>query len=262
MALTESMLWQVVPLMLVVTRVSGLFLFTPLLANRLAPRRVRAMLALTMGVAVYAGVPAAGRSPGEVDVLGLVPLVAGELLIGATMGFVAALPVFAMDLAGYLIGHQMGLGLARVYNPEIDADSDVLSQLLMYIGLGVFVSLGGLEAVFLALAAGFERLPPGSMTAAEVPLDAIVGVLAGGFDLAIRVATPALAVIFLVMIAMGFMMKSMPQINVLSVGFTVKILLGLLAVTLSLWAAQQAAGDEIVRVLNWIDAWARPRAAG
>lgn len=255
MPLPEFLLWQIVPLMLVVARVSGLFLFTPILANRLAPRRVRAMVALVMGLAVYAGLPTGARSLPETDFLGLVPLVVGELLIGAVMGFIAALPVFALDLAGFVIGHQMGLGLARVYNPEIDADTDSLGQLLMYVGLGVFVSLGGLESLFLSLGSTFERIPPGGIGAADVPLDAIVGVLTSGFELAIRVAAPALCIILLVMIAMGFMMKSMPQINVLSVGFTVQILCGLGVVTLSLWAAQQAAGDEIVRVLEWAERW-------
>ncbi len=256
MPIPESILWQVLPLMLVVARVSGLFLFTPLLANRMAPRRVRAMMALVMGTALYAGLPGASRALSETDLLGLVPLVAGELLIGAVMGFIAALPVFAMDLAGFIIGHQMGLGLARVYNPEVDADTDVLSQLLMYVGLGVFVSLGGLEALFLSLARTFERIPPGTFGVADAPLDTILGVLTGGFELAIRVAAPALCIILLVMIAMGFMMKSMPQINVLSIGFTVQILCGLGVVILSLWAAQQAAGDEIVRVLELVDRWA------
>ncbi len=256
MSIPESILWQVLPLMLVVARVSGLFLFTPLLANRMAPRRVRAMMALVMGTALYAGLPGTARALPETDLLGLVALVAGELLIGAVMGFIAALPVFAMDLAGFIIGHQMGLGLARVYNPEVDADTDVLSQLLMYVGLGVFVSLGGLEALFLSLARTFERIPPGTFGVADAPLDTIVGVLTGGFELAIRVAAPALCIILLVMIAMGFMMKSMPQINVLSVGFTVQILCGLGVVILSLWTAQQAAGDEIVRVLELVDRWA------
>jgi flagellar biosynthesis protein FliR len=49
----------------------------------------------------------------------------------------------------------------------------------------------------------------------------------------------------------------MPQINVLSVGFIFKILCGLGAVAVSLTAMQQAAGDEIHRVLAMVFDWAR-----
>lgn len=257
MPTVEPIVAHAVPLLLVVTRLGGLFMFTPLLANRSAPRRVRATLALVFGAALYAGVPAISQTPPETDLLGLLPLAAGELLIGVALGFIAAMPLFALDLAGYLIGHQMGLGLGRVYNPELDSDADVTSQLLMYLGLGVFVAMGGLEAAFLSLAATFEHLPPGAFRIDALPLDAVVSVLAGGFDLALRVAAPALGIILLVMIALGFIMKSMPQINVLSIGFTIKILCGVGVVTVSLWAMQQAAGDEIGRALGIADTWAR-----
>jgi flagellar biosynthetic protein FliR len=114
--------------------------------------------------------------------------------------------------------------------------------MLMYLGLGVFVSLGGLEALYLSLASTFERVPPGGFGLGMLPLDAIVGVVASGFELAIRVAAPAVCIIVLIMIAMGFVMKSMPQINVLSIGFTVKIIGGLLMVTLSLGGAAGGGG--------------------
>lgn len=252
----DPILPHAAPLLLVVTRLGGLFVFTPLLANRTAPRRVRVMLALVLGTALYAGAPEAARTPHPADLVGLGAMLAGELLIGVVLGFLAALPIFALDLAGYVIGHQMGLGLGRVFNPELDSDADVTSQLLMYLGLGAFVALGGLEALFLSLAATLERVPPGAWRLDDLPLDLVVGVMGGGFDLALRVAAPALGIILLVMISLGFIMKSMPQINVLSIGFTIKILCGVGVVAVSLWAMQQAAGDEIVRVLGLADRWA------
>jgi flagellar biosynthetic protein FliR len=66
-----------------------------------------------------------------------------------------------------------------------------------------------------------------------------------------------LAIIFMLLIALGFVTKTMPQINVLSVGFTVKILFGITMIALSLTAMHGAAADEIERVLGLALRWAR-----
>jgi flagellar biosynthetic protein FliR len=249
--------WHIVPFLLVVTRLGGLFVFTPLLANRGVPRRGRAMLALALGAAVYAGVPAAARAAPDVGLFVLPALLLSELLIGVAIGFVASLPIMAMDVGGFIIGHQMGLGLARAYNPDADVDTEILGQLLMYLGLGAFLALGGLEAVFLALAHTFERVPPGAFAVDRLPVSPLVGVLTGGFELAIRVSAPSLAIIVLLLIAMGFVSKTMPQINVMSVGFTVKIVFGLLILAASLAAIQQAAGDHVADTLRQVADWGR-----
>lgn len=257
MPVTDSIAWHVVPFLLVVTRLGGLFLFAPMLANRSIPRRARAMLALGLGAAVYVSVPNASQSPPEVSAIMLVPLVLGEMLIGAAMGLVASIPIMALDVAGYLIGHQMGLGLARVYNPEADVDTDLIGQMLMYLGIAAFAAMGGLEALFLAVAYSFDRVPLGAFAASSVPLDPLLGVLGSGYELALRVAAPALGIIVILLVAMGFIMKTMPQINVLSVGFSVKIFFGLLILTASLTAIHEVAGDEVARVLHLIVEWGR-----
>lgn len=251
----EPILWHVVPFLLVVTRLGGLFVLTPLLANRGVPARARMMLALTLGAALYAGVPNAWQSAPQVSLLMLAPLLVSELLIGMAMGFVAAVPIMALDLGGFIVGHQMGMGLARAYNPEADVDTDLLGQLLMYLGLGAFLAMGGLEAVFLALAHTFDRIPPGGFAASDIPLTPLIGVLTSGFELAVRVSAPAMGMVLLLLIAMGFVMKTMPQINVLSVGFTIKIMFGLLMLAASVAAVQQAAGDQIAATLRELVSW-------
>ena len=245
------------PFLLVVFRLAGLMVFTPLLANRAMPRRFRVMLAVMFAAAIYPTLPAAVQIEPDIDLAGLLPLVVSELLIGVVIGFLAGLPVLAMDLAGFMMGHQMGMSLARVYNPDVGSDTDTFGQLLMYVALGAFVALGGLEAAFLALVSTFKNVPIGAFALDRVPLDSVVGVIASGVELAVRVAAPVLSMIFLLMIALGFVMKTMPQINVMSVGFTVKILLGVAMLAASLGAMQHATSDEIGRVLRMIVDWGR-----
>jgi len=252
----EPLLKHVVPFTLVVFRLAGLLVFTPLLANRTLPRQFRVMLAVMFGAAIYPVLPAAQVEP-NVDLPGLLPLILSEALIGVVIGFLAGLPILALDMSGFLMGHQMGMSLARVYNPDVGSDTDVFGQVLMYIGLATFVALGGLEASYLALVSTFHNVPVGSFAMDRVPLDAIVGTITSGVELAVRVAAPVLAIVFLLMIALGFVMKTMPQVNVMTVGFTIKILFGVAMLILSLAAMQRATSDEIERVMAAVVSWAR-----
>lgn len=253
----EPLLSHVVPFALVVARIAGLFVLTPLLSNRLMPRRFRALLAIMFAAAVYPGLHDQWHLAPDMDMVSLVPLMASELLIGVAIGFLAGLPILALDIAGYMMGHQMGLGLARVYNPEMGEDTDIVGQLLMYIGLAIFVAIGGLEAMFLAMMTTFEQVPIGAFAIDLLPLDLLLGILSAAFELALRVAAPVLCIVMLVMISMGFVMKTMPQINILSVGFAIKILFGMGMLVLALTAIRFAATDEIERVLKLILYWSR-----
>ncbi|MBL9032139.1 MAG: flagellar biosynthetic protein FliR [Phycisphaerae bacterium] len=248
---------HLVPLLLVVARVAGLFLLAPVLGNRMAPARFRALLAVALGAALYPGALAVMTPTTDVDMFGLAAMTVREALIGWSMGLIAALPILALELAGYIMGHQMGLGLARVFNPEAGTDSEVIGQVLMYIGIGVFLAIGGLEALVLILMRTFETIPIGGLAPARAPLDIVLNVMAAGMELAVRVAAPVTGIIFLVMIALGFLGKTMPQINVMSIGFIVKILAGLAMLAGSLPATRDAVTDELQRVLTALDQWAR-----
>lgn len=253
----EHILPHVAPFLLVAFRLAGLFIFTPVLANRTLPRQMRVLLVVMLAASLYPMLPAQAQVAPDAAMIDLAPMVIRELLIGLIMGFLAALPIHALDLSGYLISHQMGLGLARVYNPELETETDTTGQLVMYLGLASFVAVGGLEVLFLSIADTFRFVPlGGGPGAAQVPLDLIVGLIGSGFELAVRVAAPVLCIIFLLMIAMGFVTKTMPQINIMSVGFTVKILAGLAMLAASLTAMQQATADEIHRVLRLAVGWA------
>jgi flagellar biosynthetic protein FliR len=251
----DAILAHAAPFILVLTRLGALFVLTPVLANRSMPLRARALLALALSAALYPTLPALAQTPPDATLLTLAPVVVSEFLVGLVIGFIAAVPVMALDLGGFIIGHQMGLGLARAYNPDADVDTDLLGQVLMYIGLGAFLALGGLEAVFSSLAHSFALIPPGHLALTDLPIQTLLAVITSGFELAVRVSAPALGIIMLMLVAMGFLMKTMPQINILSVGFSIKIMFGLLMLAASLPPVQQAAAGGIASALNRIPAW-------
>lgn len=243
------------PWLLVFNRVLGLFLFTPLLTSSAVPMRFRVLLGASFAVAIYGFLPDSAREMPEATLWGHVMMMFGEIMIGACIGFIAGLPLVAIEMAGHLIGHQMALSLAQSYNPELDANLNAIGSMLFYMGISTFVLIGGAESVLTTIADSFSTLPIGGFDAALTPVDLVLGVLTAGTEIAIRVAAPVIAIIMAILVALGFVMKTMPQINVMSVGFAIKIMGGICILMFSLFAVNEAVSGHIVEALNAASGW-------
>ncbi len=242
------------PFMLVLTRISGVFMFTPLLASNSIPATFKALLAFTFTTAIYPFVPQSSL-PESLDLVQLLPLMFSELMIGAIMGIIMGIPMMAIQMGGYIMGYQMGLSLAESFNPELDTNASVVGQLLFYLSIFIYIGVGGLELIFVTLADSFVTIGSGSFGLQDTPLDLLVSVVNSGFELALRVASPVLGVISLLLISMGFIMKTMPQINIMSVGFSIQIIAGLTIMLLLIGVIGMVAGEEILMVLESLRAW-------
>jgi flagellar biosynthetic protein FliR len=193
--------------------------------------------------------------PTNIDLFGLIPLVVMESLIGVAMGGIAAIPLLSLEMAGVMIGQNMGLGLAKVYNPEADFEADILGQFLYYIGASIFICVGGLERLFAGVVDSFKNVPIGGFGVSHTPLDLFVGVLSSGFELAIRVSAPVTGIVLLLVVIFAVIGKTMPQMNVMSVGFAIKIIAGLAMLAAAIYAIRDAVGDEVVRTLDSVLTW-------
>lgn len=254
-----ALLAHAVPFLLVLFRLAGVFLMSPLLSSMMVPQRYKALLAMMIAAGIY---PMCGpeviASNVQLDLFGLVPLIVTEALIGFSIGAIASLPLATLEMSGVIMGQTMGFSLARVYNPEYNADSDLLGQLLFYVALGVFVAAGGLEILIGATIDSFHIVPMGGPLAGGMhgsPLDTFVAVLSAAFELALRVSLPVVGVIMLLCIALGVIGKTMPQINIMSVGFMVKAFAGVVILTLSLTAIRDVAGDKTIDAIDAAVGW-------
>lgn len=251
---------SVVPFLLAFFRMLGLFLAAPLLSSMIIPVRTKALLALMLTAAVFPTLPVRLSSElfptGELSVMTLLPMIVVEATIGFSIGLLAMVPLTALEMSGTMMGQQMGLGLARVFNPEADYDFDVLGQLLFYVATGVFFAMGGLEILMGTLIGTFANIPIGGMRSHDTPLDLLVSLVSAAFDLALRVSAPVTGIVLLLVIVFAAIGKTMPQINIMSVGFAIKILGGLLILSASLYAVQTAASGTIHEAMAQVRAWA------
>ena len=163
----------------------------------------------------------------------LVVAIAGEVLIGLAFafGFIAAYG--ATQIAGRVLDTQVGFGAAAILNPATQTVSPLLANLFGMLSIAFFLALDGHLLLIKALSLSLQVMPPGSMLAAEKwPL--ILAHSGVSFLFALSLAGPIMGLLLLSDVALAAVARSMPQLNVLVLGFAIKIMLGLIGLTVAI----------------------------
>jgi flagellar biosynthetic protein FliR len=214
------------------TRVLALMATAPLLSHRAIPMRVKLGVALTITLAL-APVVASPPLTGLLEVQGLAAL-ARNLLVGLSMGFALRLVFVAIELAGQMIGLQIGLSFAGYFNPDMGDSENVVSSLTSMLALLMFLSIDGHLMLLYSLADSFRLFPAGADGGLPIDPMALVHAAADIFAIAMSISLPILAVMLLVNVVLGLMARVAPQLNLFAVGFPLTVVAGLAALTLFL----------------------------
>jgi flagellar biosynthetic protein FliR len=210
---------------LVFVRIGGLMVAAPFFGHQSVPVRVKIPLAVLLAYTIVGLVP--GPLPAHVaHPVGLMLAVAIEALTGILLGFAAQFVFWAVAFAGELIGFQMGLSLATVYNPAEGVHSNPIGRFLVMSMLLVFLLLDGHHQVLRALVASFAVVPlSGADLSQGGPL--LLTWTGAFFGTALRLAAPFMITMFLIDVAFGVFARIAPQADLFSLGFPVKLLVGL-----------------------------------
>jgi flagellar biosynthetic protein FliR len=214
------------------TRVLALMATAPLLSHRAIPMRVKIGVALAITLAL-APVVASPPVTGLLEVQGLAAL-ARNLLVGLSMGFALRLVFVAIELAGQMIGLQIGLSFAGYFNPDMGDSENVVSSLTSMLALLMFLSIDGHLMLLYSLADSFRLFPAGADGGLPIDPMALVHAAADIFAIAMSISMPILAVMLLVNVVLGLMARVAPQLNLFAVGFPLTVVAGLAALTLFL----------------------------
>jgi flagellar biosynthetic protein FliR len=234
---------------LVLTRVSALVMTAPLFGTQALPRRFRALLAVAMSLLVtpvYLG----ATLPPVTQLADYGRLLANEALVGLLLGFGMNMLFSGIQVAGQVVSQMSGLSLADVFNPGIEEDASVFSQLFYFLTLAVFVAIGGHRMVMEALLETFSAAPPGHAALGTDFVEVLTGILTQSFVLGIRAAAPLLTALLLSNLVLGLISRTLPQINVIAVGFGLNSLLALGLLSVSLGAAAYTFQDPTIDVLQ------------
>ncbi len=238
---------------LVLIRISGILIFAPVLGSLVVPMRIKALLALVLTAAVFPAVLNAGWlnigvEPNNLFGLGLAVMT--ELLIGLSMGFALMLMFVGVQLGAEMISQQMALSLGQIIDPLTNVSTDVVSQFYLMLTTLIYVLMNGPVILIRALVDTFARIPLMEAQVQRNLVEIFTSILSSAFALGIRIAGPALAAIFLATLAMGFISRTMPQLNILAAGFPLRIGLALVLLIASLGSVCFLMQKEIETILS------------
>jgi flagellar biosynthesis protein FliR len=237
---------------LVLARTSALVMTAPIFGSLALPRQVRALLAVMLSLLVMPVQAGAYLLP--IDDMGeYARLLASEALVGLLLGLGITILFSGIQVAGQIVSQMSGLSLADVFNPSFDEDVSVFSQLFYFLALAVFVAIGGHRIMTAALLDSFATAPPGHASLGTGYVEVLTNIAAQSFALGIRAAAPLLVALLLSTLVLGLISRTLPQINIIVVGFGINsfLTLGLLffSVGIVAWTFQEPS-LEVIRQLQ------------
>ncbi len=224
----------VLMLLLAGARVGGMLVVAPVLGNRALPARLRVFISLVIALAVVGRVAQPAAMPAGTLALSLAIVL--EAAIGMAIGYAARLIFVGVELGAFHISQQMGISLAETIDPLTQEPDDPVRSLYRITALVIFLAIGGHCVLISSLLGTFESVPllGGVSGGAAQILKSVTGLLAASFVLAIKVALPALAALLMATVAMAILGRTVPQMNLFSVGLPLRALVGMLALSAAL----------------------------
>lgn len=233
MALTQTiqiLLPEFQGFLVLISRIGGLLAALPVLSGRAVPMKVKVVLILALGVllAPLVRIPAVPYDP-----LALSAGLVSEMAIGLTIGLAVRMFFSALEVAGEMIGTQMGFGVVQLFDPATSHHTPIIGQYFTLLASLVFLSLNGHMLLVATILSSYESIPafgaslPGSMG------DDILRLSQHMFIVGLKLAAPVLVVIFLINILLALLGRAVAQINVFVLSFPVTIAGGLAVMGLS-----------------------------
>ncbi|MBN1345952.1 MAG: flagellar biosynthetic protein FliR [Phycisphaerae bacterium] len=242
-------------LLVVLFRVAGISISAPFFSSTVIPRRVKIGLAMVTSLMAFPMVQP--MLPTDLTLVQALTGIVGEVMVGLGIGLGMSLVFLSTQIAGLMIAQQGGLALGQIYNPELDTQTTPLGHVFFLGLMGVFLAIDGHVAVFKALLESFQFVPPLTFHVTPSVVELFSGLLTSAFVLAIRLAGPALIALMLVTLAMGFISRTVPQLNILAVGFSIRSSVALLMAAVSLSVAQDLLVDGVVDTMDALRAMLR-----
>ncbi len=218
---------------LVLIRVSAIVISMPVVGNQAIPARVKAGFALMIAV-IVAPVVVVPDSMESVQTIPLMIRMAGELIIGFIIGISAQFLFAAVQLAGQLIGFQMGFAIVNVVDPLSSAQVSVIAQFLFFVALLLFLAVDAHHIFIYGIVESFRVVPIMTFQVSGALTEAIMNHAKTIFATGLTIGAPVMVLVLLSNVGLGLVARTVPQINIFIVGFPLKIGIGLIAIGITL----------------------------
>ena len=236
----DSIVVQAPVYLLVFVRCFALVMTLPVFSMRSASRIAKVAIAGYMAFFIFGSIDTSAYAPyiadeGSSSMLYFLLLV-GEALIGIIMGFFISIIFAAFSAAGQFLAFQMGLSAASSYDALSSVENPLMGQFFNLVAMLVFMQTHWFQKLFLGgLVTSFSSMNALSIATANEKLARfMISGLTGLFSDALVIALPVMGTLFLITVCTGLLTKAAPQMNLLSEGFPIMILVAFFIIAIAM----------------------------
>jgi flagellar biosynthesis protein FliR len=210
--------------LMVFLRVSAMLAVFPVFSATNFPVQLRlglgALLALMISVTLPAGVA-------PQDIWGLTGMMMMEVCVGLALGFASRMVFYALEVAGAILGVEIGISMPAGLNPIADMSMTAPGTMLYYLAVMLWLSLDMHHWMLVAFQRSYAFLPIGGAHLSRAFLLDMVARSSGIFTVALQLAAPLMMVSFIISLIFSVLGRAVPQMNVFSESFALRPLIGL-----------------------------------
>jgi len=249
LGLADLLQWNLSLFLLILSRWAGMIMLAPVFAARGVPSYVRLGLAASLSVIIYPLI-SAGKPVIPIELLPYIAVVLKEVMVGLVIGFVIYTMTAVLQGAGQLIDFQMGFTMGAAIDPVYGVQTPMMGNFQMVLATMLLLATNSHHFLIAAMVKSYAYIPinPSNLPSHYTFYAQLVGNV---FALAIQIAMPVFGALLVSDVGVGLLSRTVPQINIFSIVFPVKIIFGLVILYLSI----PFFGEAVAHLFNLNMAW-------
>jgi flagellar biosynthetic protein FliR len=214
---------------LIMTRLSGFFLFLPVFSWKAVPMRLRVATVVLLSICftIWTGYQPVVTS---MNVVQMILLLLQEATYGLALGLIVYIIFSIVKVAVRIIEREMGLAMAEIIDPLTGEGMQPLGGLVDMIFILLFLSVNGHHLLLLIITRSYETFPVGTIPSIQVMTDGLISASSIMFIAGLRMAAPMMAAFMVMLVVLGIVARVVPEMNVLFVSMPVRVGLGLIMI--------------------------------
>jgi len=234
---------------LLFARLGAVMMIAPAWGEQTTPPMMRLGLAVlvtaTLAPTLVGNAPAMPR-----DIVGAIPMVITEIIIGLILGLGARLMMSALQVAGATVGLASGLGFAQQIDPIASQPAAIFSGFFSMMGVVLIMSAGLHRVMIEAAADSYVLFPPGAFPPIGDASTFVIDAVSNSFRLGIQIAAPVLIFSLVFNVALGLISRLIPQVQVFMTAMPLSVMLGLAITALGLGGGMMVWLQEMDRQMH------------
>ena len=241
---------NIVGFILLFFRFASLFIAVPIFSHKNIPMNIKASMAFFFAIVFYSSMP---ELTFEVNFPNVLLAVVSELFFGLSIGVVLLLAYNVITFAGGIISFMMGFSMASAIDPQSGVSMPIISQFLSLMALMVLLSLDLHHWMLMYIDSSLSTIPLGGFIMKENLFDYIIYATSRMLLVGFMIAFPIIALSWLADVIFGMLMKTMPQFNLLVIGFPIKIMVSFGVIIATFTATMLIVKTEMLDAFNALE---------